>query len=155
MVMNRAHFEYSFPCGFKGNNLDNNRQGFQHEDQSQEDQEQFCTGHDGNTRNGTAQGKGTGVPHENFRWVVVEEQKANAATCQNNDEIAQVIESGHVALHRVSRQGNHAAPRCQAVQTVSQIDCIGRPYDNQHNEGIVEPSDGNIHLGEWNGNGIG
>lgn len=155
MMMKGAHFEYPFSGQLEGSHLDNDRKSLQHKNQAQKNKKKLCPGHHGNTGNRTAQGQGTGIPHEYFSRVVIKEQKSDTAAGQNDDEISQIIETGHIAEHGIGRESNDAASRSQSIKTVSEVHRIGCAHNNKDHEGIVQKADGNIRMGKRNSYGIG
>lgn len=93
-------------------------------------------------------------PHEYFGRMVVKEQESHAASCQGNNEIAEIVESGHVAEDGIGGEADDTASCCQAVEAIGEVYRIRSAYDDEHHEGIVQKADGNINLGKWNGNGV-
>ena len=81
--------------------------------------------------------------------MIIEEKESNAGPCQNDDEIAEVMKSCHIAEDRISRKSDDAAAGSQPVQPIRQVHRIRSPHDDKDNERIVQKSDGNIHRREW------
>ena len=81
--------------------------------------------------------------------MIIEEKEANAGPCQNDDKITEVMKPCHIAEDRIGRKRNDAAAGSQPVQPIRQVHRIRCPHNDKNDEGIVQKSDGNIHVREW------
>jgi len=72
--------------------------------------------------------------------VQVIDQKAESAADQGAAEEGQVIAVAFQGNIEKSQQGNDRRPRGQPVDTVAEIDCIGRRYYYYKNKKRIKPA---------------
>ena len=150
MVVNGAHLEDADPAGLEGDDLDDDRQGFNDVQAASQDEEQFRLGQDGHGSQGPTQCQGTRIAHEHLgRMLVIEEEaQAGPGQCRPKDGKMGIAQSD--GDDDVGHGRNGAGPGSQAVEAIGQIDGIARADDHDEDEEIVEHPQIDGDGSKWN-----
>src|SRR6266481_521597 len=139
MVMDGRHLENSFLAELVTCNLQNDGEGFDHEDSPDKGQQQLLLDHDSDRADGAAQGEASNIAHKDFRGMGVVPQESDGRAHHGTAENRQFADLRHTLQFEVGGEGSvpadigqdrqrtggdHGASDGEAVQSVGEVDGI-------------------------------
>src|SRR2546430_13368086 len=141
MMMDRRHAKDSLTSQFKRANLQDDAERFDDENATDEKQQNFLLDNDGDNADRAAEGERTDIAHEHFGGMRVVPKKAersaderaakngkfaDARDVLNFEIVRPAVVAADVSEHGERAGSNDGAADGQAVETVGEIDGIGR-----------------------------
>src|SRR5216684_7783051 len=149
MVMNGGHPKNALAAQFERAHLQNHRDGFQHKNAANEEQQNLLLDDDRNHAERPAQRERPHISHENLRRMRVVPQKAERRADERAAEHRQLADlrdilyvqvrrpaevAAHVGQHREGACRDDRTADGETVQTVREVDGVRRTYNYDTNE---------------------
>src|SRR5204862_4537068 len=149
MMVDGRHAEDALAAQLERAHLQNHRQGFQHKNSPNEEQQNLLLDDDGDHAEGPAQRERAHIAHKDFRGMRVVPQKAERRAYERaakhrklahfrdvlNVEVRRPAEiAADISQHGQGARGDHRTADGEAVQPISQVDGIGRAHDDNADE---------------------
>ena len=131
---------------FKKTYLKYYRESLDDEESSNNNQQDFLLRYNGDGSQRPSQGKGTHVPHEDLSGVGIKPEKSESGTGQRAAHDCQFAAAGHIvdleilcqfdmpgdiSKNHIRGCGNNDRPDGEAIQSIREVNGIGRSYDHQ------------------------
>src|SRR5882724_3711143 len=149
MMMDRRHAKDSLAAQFEGADLQDDAERFDDEDATDEKQQNFLLDNDRDNSDRAAEGERTDIAHEHFGGMRVVPKKAersadesaakngkftDARDVLNFQIVRPAVVAADVSEHGERAGGDDGAADGEAVETVSEIDSVGRAGDDDCDE---------------------
>src|SRR5260221_13277092 len=108
MVMEWRHEQHPLAPGLKAKHLQDHGDGLDHKHAADNGQEKLLLATDRNHSQRTANGKRSGVPHEDSRWVTIEPKKSKPSSGQCRTHDGQLSALAVVRKIKIGSNGNIA-----------------------------------------------
>ena len=155
VVVDGRHAEHAFAGEAERGDLNDHRDGFQHEQTADDGEDDFVLGCHGNRAECAAKRQRASVAHENLRRWRIEPQETQPSADQRATNHRQLARAGHVVEQQVigeidaadevgdqreAGRRDHNGNDGQTIEAVGEIDRIAGRHDDEATEQHEEPA---------------